>query len=1006
MAEREAVEGKEIPDNAVLNMKSNFVLPELEETFFSEVWYTELSPEESHKVVNRYNEEARSSGLTIMQGVRSFKHRNENKRREQKIPLPGKHVPWDKKPETKNFSEDKVQASTSSVTNPEKTEIKPEPVSASQRIEELKKESRELTKKSSKSRSRSRDRDRKGRDSRDRRRSRSRERRRSNSRGRSDRVGNNRSWSSDHKDGRDKGRKRSRSRSRDRNNQRFKKEPVISPWNKAPLDSSGSFRGRDGPGTSRGTGFQRGNVTQKFQDGAGTSLGGSGVSGSTPDLNDRRYDQPSDDFVRGGRGRGFNRGRGGFQGPPSRGRGFHSNRPEGQFKSEPREPISSDPALPEKRWGNQDHEWRSNRGGLTESTRGAPRAALLGNFPNSRFNPPEEKKPIDNSWNQSGRSSSHSNYNDNLEQDNDNYKRNDYEMNMNDPAPGRSNNRGNYQRGGFNDYLMEESAPVDEFREGSENSSVQVPDIDEEFASRMERKLAAYQDEEDQRGFNEQYGNIPGKQGFNQTQEWRNDEYNTDEKDRFGPNNGPNNRFGPKNSAPNNRFRSGANSRFGPPNSGPNEKFDPVHGKSGGFSGPPDRFRPNSGSHDNLGPSNRFGMDSGSHDRFGPNSGPPERFGPNSGPNNNFGPNSGPHGKFGPSDRFGPNTGPIDRFGPNTGASDRFGPNTGSSERFGPNPGPSDRFGRNTDPHESCRPNDNSGPHNRLPGPVSGFEKSRGPTDRFSQGNSSSHTEFNRYGSSDYTEQFTGTDTAVEFGNKRHFPPGSDPQSKFGFNMERQEKFGPENNVWPKNEPYNKFGANFIDDKFGPNPGQLDKSGQELGRFGSNMHPDRFGAGLKGAPVGKPSSTFPPETSLDFQKFSEPPPSFPSSAGFNQGSRFRSNDENTAGGPDSMPGYPGGNAIKPSGFQEQKPPIIPSWNEQGPKLDTVRGRGEPGRFPITSDGAGVGMGYSVQYHGEYGMNVGAESRFQGEEVGGMLNKPSHGSGYSQTQENFPKEKSR
>ena len=994
VAEREAVEGKEIPDNAVLNMKSNFVLPELEETFFSEVWYTELPPEEAHKVINMYNEEARSSGLTIMQGVRSFKHRNENKRREQKIPLPGKHVPGDKKPETKKSSEDKVQASTSSVTNPEKTEIKPEPVSASPRIGELKKESRDLTKKSSKSRSRSRDRDRKGRDSRDRRRSRSRERRRSTSRGRSNRDGNNRSWSSDHKDGRDKGRKRSRSRSRDRNNQRFKKEPVISPWNKAPSDSSGSFRGRDGPGTSRGTGFQRGNTTPRFQDGAGTSLRGSDVSGPTPDLNERRDDQHSDDFMRGGRGRGFNRGRGGFQGPPSRGRGFHSNRPEGQFKSEPREPIS-DPALPEKRWGNQDQEWRSNRGGLTESTRGAPRAALLGNFPNSRFNPPEEKKPIDNSWNQSGRSSSHSNYNDNSEYDNDNFKRNDYGMNMrrggNDPAQGRSNNRGNYHRGGFNDYPMEESAPVDEFREGSENSSVQVPDIDEEFASRMERKLAAYQDDEDQSGFNEQYGNIPGKQGFNQTQDWRNDEYNAGEKDRFGSNNCPNNRFGPNNSAPNNRFRSGANSRFGPPNAGPNEKFDPTHGKSGGFSGPLDRFGPNSGSHDNLGPSNRFGMDSGSQDRLGPNSGPLERFGPS----NNFGQNSGPHGKFGPnsgpSERFGPNAGPIDRFGPNTGTSDRFGPNTGSSERFG----------RNTDPHESFRPNDNSGPHNRLPGPVSGFEKSRGPTDQFAHGNSSSHTEFNRYGSSDYTDQFTGTDTAVEFGTKSNFPLGSDPQSKFGFNMERQEKIGSdvgaENNVWPKNEPYNKFGANFTDDKFGPR----DKFAPN-----PNMHPDRFGAGLKEAPVGKPSSTFPPETSLDFPKFTEPPPSFPSSTGFNQGSRFRSKDETTLGGPNSMPGYPGGNAKKPPGFQEQKPPIIPSWNEQGPKLDTVRGGGEPGRFPITSDGAGVGMGYSVQYHGEYGMNVGAENRFQGEEVGGMLNAHSHGSGYPQTQENFPKEKSR
>jgi hypothetical protein len=50
VSEREAIEGKEIPDNAVLNMKSNFVLPELEETFFSEIFYTELGPQEAHKV--------------------------------------------------------------------------------------------------------------------------------------------------------------------------------------------------------------------------------------------------------------------------------------------------------------------------------------------------------------------------------------------------------------------------------------------------------------------------------------------------------------------------------------------------------------------------------------------------------------------------------------------------------------------------------------------------------------------------------------------------------------------------------------------------------------------------------------------------------------------------------------------------------------------------------------------------------------------------------------------
>ena len=72
----------------------------------------------------------------------------------------------------------------------------------------------------------------------------------------------------------------------------------------------------------------------------------------------------------------------------------------------------------------------------------------------------------------------------------------------------------------------------------------------------------------------------------------------------------------------------------------------------------------------------------------------------------------------------------------------------------------------------------------------------------------------------------------------------------------------------------------------------------------------------------------------------------------------------------------------------------------------MRGKGEAGRFPVTLDGAGVGMGYSVQYHGECGMNVGADSRFQDEDVGGRMNVPSHGSGYPQTQGNFPKEQSR
>ena len=48
---REAVEGKEVPDAAVLNMKANFVLPDFEENFFNAVYYTELSPEVTQAIV-------------------------------------------------------------------------------------------------------------------------------------------------------------------------------------------------------------------------------------------------------------------------------------------------------------------------------------------------------------------------------------------------------------------------------------------------------------------------------------------------------------------------------------------------------------------------------------------------------------------------------------------------------------------------------------------------------------------------------------------------------------------------------------------------------------------------------------------------------------------------------------------------------------------------------------------------------------------------------------------
>ena len=77
---REARDGKEVPDAAVLNMKANFVLPDFEETFFSSVFYTELSPEDTHAIVIQYNAEAISLGQNPTSAVSTFKARNEQQR--------------------------------------------------------------------------------------------------------------------------------------------------------------------------------------------------------------------------------------------------------------------------------------------------------------------------------------------------------------------------------------------------------------------------------------------------------------------------------------------------------------------------------------------------------------------------------------------------------------------------------------------------------------------------------------------------------------------------------------------------------------------------------------------------------------------------------------------------------------------------------------------------------------------------------------------------------------
>ncbi|KAI2653654.1 Heterogeneous nuclear ribonucleoprotein U [Labeo rohita] len=54
-------EGKDVPDHAVLEMKANFVLPEVGD-FLDEVTFIELQREEAEELVKRYNEEGRKAG--------------------------------------------------------------------------------------------------------------------------------------------------------------------------------------------------------------------------------------------------------------------------------------------------------------------------------------------------------------------------------------------------------------------------------------------------------------------------------------------------------------------------------------------------------------------------------------------------------------------------------------------------------------------------------------------------------------------------------------------------------------------------------------------------------------------------------------------------------------------------------------------------------------------------------------------------------------------------------
>ncbi|XP_034244249.1 heterogeneous nuclear ribonucleoprotein U-like protein 1 isoform X2 [Thrips palmi] len=62
VAKREAEEGKDVPDSAVLEMKANFKVPEVGD-IFSEVVFVELPEEEARALVEKYREEAKEKGI-------------------------------------------------------------------------------------------------------------------------------------------------------------------------------------------------------------------------------------------------------------------------------------------------------------------------------------------------------------------------------------------------------------------------------------------------------------------------------------------------------------------------------------------------------------------------------------------------------------------------------------------------------------------------------------------------------------------------------------------------------------------------------------------------------------------------------------------------------------------------------------------------------------------------------------------------------------------------------
>ena len=85
--ERFVKDGIEIPAQAMINMKANFVLPEMEEDY-GEVFYTDLDPNQAQDLINQYNKEALDAGCDMNKPVKDYKNRNAMKRAQRGVMQP------------------------------------------------------------------------------------------------------------------------------------------------------------------------------------------------------------------------------------------------------------------------------------------------------------------------------------------------------------------------------------------------------------------------------------------------------------------------------------------------------------------------------------------------------------------------------------------------------------------------------------------------------------------------------------------------------------------------------------------------------------------------------------------------------------------------------------------------------------------------------------------------------------------------------------------------------